>query len=152
MGGGEAVGDIDADQTVGDRPQHEVIVERAVVAALVTGDKAAAVHEDKYRTRRVVCTLRGENVQQMPRVVAVGLVADDMDVSIGFARMQRRIQRARLGGFNDCADLPQAGSDSGGNLCGQARWVHDNLRWKKSGRILRVLAFAQPARRKPVNA
>ena len=52
--GGEAVGDIDADQTVGDRPQHEVVVERAVVAALVTGDKAAAVHEDKYRTRRVV--------------------------------------------------------------------------------------------------
>ena len=128
MGGREAVGHVDANQAVGDRPQHEVVVKGTVAVAFVAPDEAAAVNEEEDRARGGVYGLRGEDVQAVARVVTVVRVAQNADIGIGLTRLQRCVHRAGFGGFDDGADLLQTGGDGSGYLRGDAGRVHGGLR------------------------
>ena len=103
--GGEPIVDIDAQQSAACRPEHDVVVKRAVCDALVATDKAAAVHKQQYGARCVARRLRGrKNIKALQRVAAEGLVAGNGG-GVWLARLQRGIKRRGCGRVDDCAEL-----------------------------------------------
>jgi hypothetical protein len=106
----EPVRGIDANVTVSDRPQHDVVIEWAARGTFVASYEAAAVDIDQHRPGRR-SRLRREDIQQIAIGRAIFDVPLDLDALVGLLSLQRRIEPFGLWRIDDTAEFLQLGSD-----------------------------------------
>ena len=98
MLGGEAIGGVDANTAVACEEDRHVVKDEAWERTAFAGDITAAMEiDDDRRLGRVL--LRNEDVEAMPRVVAIGDVLIIIDSALWGALLQRRVER--VGRFED---------------------------------------------------
>ena len=155
----EAIGDIDADETVLRRPQHDVVIERTGRSrSLVAAHERAAMDEDQHRPGRSGRRLRHENIEQVAVGGAVFDIPLDPDALIRLLLLQRRIERQGVRRVDDPAHLHQSGGDlrrhrallRQGRACDKGRARDHKLRLRSRLRQRPRQVSVAPSRNLPV--